>query len=87
MDENSLTTRRSVFQLVWGIALAAVGIAVFFRVPETMPKLMDRLNFAAGQGVLSFCLYFVAVILVGGGFIKIYTQCRLMSGGGTDDRK
>lgn len=73
--------------MIWGIALAAVGIALFFRVPETMPKLMDRLNFAAGQGVLSFCLYFVAVILVGGGVIKIYTQCCLMSNDGTDDKK
>ncbi len=72
--ENDILSNTSPFSshIAWGIALAIMGIAVFFRVPQVVPELAQKFNLAAGQGFISFCLYIVGVILLGGGIRKIF---------------
>jgi Ni,Fe-hydrogenase I cytochrome b subunit len=58
-------------QLVWGIALLAVGIGVFVRTPQVMPRLQQIHQAPATLGYIRFCFYLIGFILVGGGIKKI----------------
>ncbi|NNF99301.1 MAG: hypothetical protein HKM93_07980 [Desulfobacteraceae bacterium] len=58
-------------QLVWGIALVAMGLGVFFRIPQVMPKIEAVEQFSSAAGYIRFCFYFMGVFLVGGGVRKI----------------
>ncbi|PIE71680.1 MAG: hypothetical protein CSA22_02320 [Deltaproteobacteria bacterium] len=57
-------------QMVWGTALLLMGIGVFFRVPKVMAQLGELPQFAGVSGFLRFCMYFIGVILAGGGIRK-----------------
>lgn len=61
-------THKSNTQLVWGIALILVGVAVFVRISYVMPKLAEMGQFG---GFARFGLYLMGVILVGGGIKKL----------------
>ncbi len=67
---------KATFQLVWGAALLAAGIGVFFRIPQVMPRILEIESFAAISGFIQFCFYLMGVLLVGGGARKIYYHCR-----------
>lgn len=55
-------------QLLWGIVLVLVGIAVFIRISQVMPRLEEMGQF----GWFSrFGLYLMGIILLGGGIKKI----------------
>ena len=69
--------RRSNGQLIWGIALVLVGIGVFIRIPQALPKLAETGSFAGALGFIQFCLYLMGVILLGGGIKKIIAYFRL----------
>lgn len=58
-------------QLVWGILLVAVGIAVFFRIPQVMPKLAEMGQPGAALVFIRICFYIMGIVLVGGGTKKI----------------
>lgn len=66
MDSN--TTR----QLIWGFALIAMGLGVFFRVPVVSERLADAMNTSAKLYFFRFSFYLIAGILVGGGIKKIH---------------
>lgn len=61
-------TRR---QLIWGFALIAMGIGVFFRVPIVSERLADAIETNSRLYFVRFSFYLIAVILVGGGIKKI----------------
>jgi len=67
MPEN-----RSALQLVWGILLVAVGVGVFFRIPQVMPQIEKIEVFSGAAGFIRFCFYFIGIVLIGGGSKKIY---------------
>ena len=69
-----MASQKSIYQCIWGAALLLMGVAVFFRVPQVMPKIIALDQFAGMGGVIRFCFYFIAVILVGGGGKKIYNN-------------
>jgi hypothetical protein len=57
-------------QLIWGAALILMGIGIFFRLPQVMPKL-DAMGLSAFTiGFFRICLYLIGFILVGGGVRK-----------------
>lgn len=58
-------------QLIWGIALIAMGIGVFFRVPVVSERLANAIGTGAELYFFRFSFYLIAVILVGGGIKKI----------------
>jgi uncharacterized membrane protein HdeD (DUF308 family) len=58
-------------QLIWGIALALVGLAVFVRIPQVMPELEKFQYFSGVTGFIRVCFYLMGIILLGGGIKKI----------------
>jgi len=58
-------------QLIWGAALILVGIGVFVRIPQVMPKLAQMGQSPATIGFVRICFYIMGIILLGGGIKKI----------------
>ena len=67
---------KNTVQLVWGIALLLVGVAVFFRVPQVVPKLVELRQSVATISVVRICFYLLGFILIGGGIQKIVRYVR-----------
>jgi hypothetical protein len=63
---------KSYIQAIWGGALLLMGVAVVFRIPHIMATLSSVEQYASGHLFLRFCLYLMAVLLVGGGIKKLY---------------
>lgn len=63
-------------QLMWGIALVAAGVAVFFRVPVVIQQLQAQQSLQSGAIFFKMCFYLLAILLIGGGGRKIYQQLK-----------
>lgn len=68
-------SKRNV-QLIWGAALALMGIAVFFRIPQVMPKLIEMGQSESTILFIRICFYILGFLLVGGGIKKIVNHIR-----------
>ena len=71
-----MAKEQSQYQLVWGIMLAAMGIALLFRIPQVMPRITQIEHFAYIKPFLHFCFYLMACILIAGGCQKIYRHIK-----------
>jgi hypothetical protein len=78
---------KTYFQLVYGIVLVLVGIGVFFRIPQVMPKIKAIEYFASVIGFIYFSLYLLGALLVFGGARKIFEQARKLWGRGCSKAK
>ncbi|MEW5909760.1 MAG: hypothetical protein AB1659_08175 [Thermodesulfobacteriota bacterium] len=69
-----MTGNKSVYPMLWGIALVLAGIGIFFRIPQVMPRIESIGVFSSSfaSAFIRFCFYFMGVILIGGGSKKIY---------------
>jgi hypothetical protein len=65
---------RNAGQLIWGIALVLMGLALFFRAPQLMPRIESIEQFSSVSVFIRFCLYFVGIFLIGGGAKKIHSN-------------
>ncbi|MFO7929829.1 MAG: hypothetical protein R6U97_00335 [Desulfosalsimonas sp.] len=63
---------QELLQLIWGSALALMGLAFFFRIPGIMQQVKQMDYLFSVQVFLRVCFYLMAVILVSGGGKKIY---------------
>jgi hypothetical protein len=63
---------KPVIQVIYGIALTLVGIGVFYRIPQVMPKIEQIKQFSSVIGFIRFSFYLMGVLLIGGGLKKIY---------------
>ena len=72
-----MTHLKSTGQLIWGIALVLMGIALFIRIPQVMPKIAQIESFAYFIPFIRFCFYFMGLILIGGGVKKVYGHFRV----------
>ena len=65
---------KSNYQLIWGIAYAAMGFAVFFKIipDRIMPWLDANAQSSVLRPFVLFCFYFMGMMLVGGGLKKVY---------------
>ena len=63
---------KTAVQLVWGIALVLVGIGVFFRIPQVMPRIAEIEHFSQVMPFIRFCFYLMGILLIGGGAKKLY---------------
>ena len=64
--------KKQTTQFVWGIALVLMGIAVFYRIPQVMPRILQIEQFASMKGFVYFCFYLMGIVLIYGGARKIY---------------
>jgi hypothetical protein len=63
---------KNKIQLIWGIALLVVGIAVFFRVSQVMPQIAEIPQFSSVLIFIRISFYIIGFVLVGGGVRKIW---------------
>jgi len=66
MEKNNI-----IIQLIWGIALASVGLIMFIKIPAKMAEIEQQ--FSSGILFLRFSLYLISILLMGGGAKKIYS--------------
>lgn len=59
-------SKKNSLQLLWGIALMVIGVAVFFKTSQVIPKIQGLNKTSA-----TICIYLMGVILLGGGLKKI----------------
>lgn len=62
--------------MIWGCALILIGVAVFFRIPQVMPKLAEMGQSATTVGFIRICFYLMGIVLVGGGLKKIMNHLK-----------
>lgn len=48
-----------------------MGVAVLFRIPQVMPKLVEMGQSAGTVGFIRVCFYVLGFILIGGGLKKV----------------
>jgi hypothetical protein len=64
MDKNKL-------RFIYGIILVAVGLGVFYRVPQVMPQLETIEFFAQKTLIVKIALYVLGLFLILAGGIRI----------------
>ncbi|MCG8618769.1 MAG: hypothetical protein MI802_21320 [Desulfobacterales bacterium] len=62
---------KRTFTFYYGIVLIAVGIGVFFRIPQVMPELETIEFFSNKIGVVKFCFYVLGSLLILAGGIRV----------------
>ena len=60
------------FNFYYGIVLTLVGIAVFYRIPQVMPRIETIEFFARKMTIVKISSYLLGVFLVLAGTIRIY---------------
>lgn len=60
------------FTFYYGFVLVAVGLAVFYRIPQVVPRVETIEFFAHKIGAVKFCFYALGVSLIVAGTIRIY---------------
>jgi hypothetical protein len=83
-QDVSNVKNKTFTQIIWGVALVFAGTAVFFRIPQVMPKIEKIQQFSSAMVYIRFCFYLLGVLLVGGGSKKIYDNYRKLYGKSTD---
>ena len=64
--------RKNNFRFYYGIILVAVGIGVFYRIPQVMPTIETIEFFRQKLTLVKACFYFLGVSLIVAGGIRIY---------------
>ena len=60
----------------YGILLIAVGLGVFYRIPQVMPKVAEIEFFSQKLGLVKFCFYTLGALLVMAGGIRVYKNLK-----------
>ncbi len=58
-------------QLVWGLALIVMGVAFFFRISYVLERIFISGHAGIPQVFIRVCMFFVSIILIGGGVKKL----------------
>jgi len=74
MGKNSV-----IFQIIWGVLLVLMGIALIFRTPLVMERIVQIEYYAHIQWLIRIILNVIAVMLIAGGSRKIYNNYRNIS--------
>ena len=83
-QDGSNGRNKTFVQTIWGVALVFAGIAVFFRIPQVMPRIEKIEQFSSAMVYIRFCFYLLGILLVGGGSKKIYDNYRKLDGKSSD---
>jgi hypothetical protein len=68
--------QKALFHIAWGGVLTLFGVAVFFRIPEVMPRIEQIEHFSSVLGFIRFCFYLLGALLIGGGIKKMMAAYR-----------
>ena len=70
---------KAIFQVIWGVLLILMGIALIFRTPFVMERIVQIEYYAHIKWLVRIILYITAVMLIGGGSRKLYDNFRNIS--------
>jgi len=84
IQDGSDGRNKTFVQIIWGVALVFAGAAVFFRIPQVMPRIEKIEQFSSAMVYIRFCFYLLGILLVGGGSKKIYDNYRKLDGKSSD---
>jgi hypothetical protein len=74
-----MTKEKILYQIVWGVLLVVMGIAVFFRIPQVMPRIEQIEYFSSVIWFIRFSFYLMGILLIGGGIKKIVACYRKLN--------
>ena len=83
-QDGSNCRNKTFVQIIWGVALVFAGTAVFFRIPQVMPRIEKIEQFSSAMVYIRFCFYLLGILLVGGGSKKIYDNYGKLDGKSSD---
>jgi hypothetical protein len=64
------------FAFYYGIVLIAVGLGVFYRIPEVTEQVANIVFFSNKLLIVRFCFYMLGIFLVIAGSIRVYKNFR-----------
>ena len=70
---------KAIFQLIWGVLLVLMGIALIFRTPFVMERIVQIEYYAHINWLIRIILYVTAAMLIAGGSRKIYDNYKNIS--------
>lgn len=70
---------KAIFQTIWGVLLVLMGIALIFRTPFVMERIVQIEYYADIKWLVRIILYVTALMLITGGFRKIYDNYKNIS--------
>ncbi len=62
------------FAFYYGIVLIAVGLGVFYRIPEVTAQVAAIEFFSSKLFIVRFCFYMLGIFLVIAGSIRVYNN-------------
>lgn len=60
------------FTFYYGLVLIAVGLGVFYRIPQVMPQVAAIEFFSEKLTIVKFCFYMLGFLLVLAGGIRVF---------------
>lgn len=63
---------KAIFQVIWGVLLTLMGVALIFRTPLVIERIVQIEYYAQIKWLVQIILYVIAVMLIVGGSRKIY---------------
>ena len=70
---------KAIFQTIWGVLLVLMGIALIFRTPFVMERIVQIEYYADIKWLVRIILYVTALMLITGGSRKIYDNYKNIS--------
>ena len=70
---------KAIFQIIWGVLLILMGIALIFRTPFVMERIVQIEYYADIKWLVRIILYITAVMLIVGGSRKLYDNYKNIS--------
>lgn len=70
---------KAIFQIIWGVLLVLMGIALIFRTPFVMERIVQIEYYADIKWLVRIILYITAAMLIAGGSRKIYDNYKNIS--------
>jgi hypothetical protein len=63
---------KKTFTFYYGLVLIAVGLGVFYRIPQVMPQVVAIEFFSEKLMIVKFCFYTLGFLLILAGGIRVF---------------
>lgn len=63
---------KRTFTFYYGLVLIAVGLGVFYRIPQVMPQVAAIEFFSEKLMIVKFCFYILGFLLILAGGIRVF---------------
>ncbi len=63
---------KKTFTFYYGLVLIAVGLGVFYRIPQVMPRVAAIEFFSEKLMIVKFCFYMLGSLLILAGGIRVF---------------